>query len=92
MIEMEELTPEALEVIEKTRRLTRNLAEKVISFGVEPIDPLIGIAYALHDLSTKLTGNPVSAVEWQRSCLDLFERQHLQGVPYGTHPTTYGNA
>ena len=92
MSELEGAPSEAIAAIESARRLTRKLAEQVISHGVEPIDVLIGIAMGLHDLSTKMAGNPVGAVEWQRSCLDLFERQHLQGGPYGTHPTTYGNA
>ena len=66
-------------VIETTRNLTRTLIAKLAAKGAEPADATIGLAYALHDAASELTGNPVEAVEWMRNATDLMEQQLMGG-------------
>lgn len=76
---LEPIPPAAAETIEKTRKLVSKLAGKIAEQNVEVIDVLVGIAYALHDLATAAIGDPFAAIEWHRSAVDLFERQHMEG-------------
>lgn len=78
-MDLEPIPPAAAETIEKTRRLVRSLAGKIAGHGVAEIDVLVGIAYGLHDLATDAIGHPMGAIEWQRSAVDLFERQIMRG-------------
>ncbi len=66
-------------IIETTRRLTRSLIAKLAAEGVEPADATIGLAYALHDAATELTGDAVQAVEWMRTASDMMENQLMGG-------------
>lgn len=77
-MEFDDTSPAAIEAIERTRKLTRDLAAKVTEHGVEPIDAAIGIAFGLHDFGLQLMGHPAAMVEWLRSACDLFERGHLE--------------
>lgn len=75
----EGIPAEAVEAIERTRQLVRGLASRLGGHGLQPIDIALGIAYALHDVACEVTGHPIEAVEWQRNCIDTFERQHMTG-------------
>ncbi|QNE05416.1 hypothetical protein [Croceicoccus marinus] len=76
---MHEVTEAEAAIIETTRRLTRKLMAQVTTRGVTPADATIGLAYALHDAATELTGDPISAVEWMRTAADLMDRQMMGG-------------
>lgn len=78
-MELEPIPDAAATVIESTRKLTRELALQIASRGKLEVDILVGIAYGLHDLAVSSFGDAPAAIEWQRTALDLFERQHLQG-------------
>lgn len=78
-MELEPIPAEAADAIERTRRLTVKLGGEVTARGVEPVDSVLGVAYGLHDLALQLHGNPVAAIEWLRTTIDLFERGHLTG-------------
>lgn len=82
MDRLEEIPPEAAEAIERTRKLVRDLSKRINGHGVPAVDIALGVAYGLHDLACDLHGNAIGAIEWQRSCIDLFERGHLTGGIY----------
>lgn len=78
-MELEPIPPEAAEAIERVRGLVRRLAEQVATYGIEPIDIVLGVGYGLHDLAIGVTGSPIAAIEWQRTFIDLAERGHITG-------------
>jgi hypothetical protein len=65
-------------VIDMATRLTTKLQHQLATHGVEPIDALLGTMASAHAVAARLHGdNPVAAVEWMRSVLDVIERQAL---------------
>lgn len=76
---MQPITDAEAAIIETTRNLTRTLIAKLAAQGVEPADATIGLAYALHDAASELTGDPVEAIEWMRAATDLMENQLMGG-------------
>lgn len=86
-MDLEPVPGPVAEVIEETRALTREMAARIASHGLVDADILIGIAYGLNDLAIVVVGDPAGAIEWQRSALDLFERNYL-GRHHGPPPQT----
>ena len=82
-----EISDAEVEVIELTRRLARALTAQVLARGVARPDALIGLAYALHDGATDMTGSRTEAVEWIRTAADLMERQLME--PADGKPKTH---
>jgi phage gp45-like len=77
---MKPITETEERIIEMTRKLTRSLITQVADRGVLPVDATIGLAYALHDAATELTGDPIQAIEWMRNATDTMEAQLMGGV------------
>ena len=78
-MELDPIPPEAAAAIEAVRRLTRSLADKSSEHSKgDRVDVLLGIAYGLNDLACDMVGHPIGAIEWLRTCVDLFERQHME--------------
>lgn len=75
----DEIPQEAAEAIERVRQLVRRMAVQVEGHGIERVDVTLGVAYGLHDLASQLVGHPIGAVEWLRTCVDMFERGHMSG-------------
>lgn len=68
-------------VIGMAIRLTTKLQHQLVTRGVEPIDALLGTVASAHAVASRLHGdNPVAAIEWMRSVLDVIERQALAEV------------
>lgn len=72
------LTDGEIAMIEMTRRLARSLITRLADGGAQPTDIAIGMAYALHDAATELTGTATEAVEWMRTAADIMERSALR--------------
>ena len=64
--------------IEMSRRLARKLVAEVLARGVEPIDALIGLAYAVHDTASDVAGDSYLAINWMRDAADQMERQIME--------------
>lgn len=66
--------------IERCRSFLRKASTEISSRGVENVDVAIGAVYAAHDAAVVLhSGDQQAAIEWQRTALDLMERQLLDG-------------
>lgn len=78
-MDLEPIPAKAADVIERTRALTRRMAEQIASRGIAEADIAIGISLALHDLVAGSLGDSVAAFEWQRTAIDLQERSHMEG-------------
>lgn len=61
--------------IEMTRGIYRKAAAQCMVRGVEPVDAVIGMIYATHDVAQTLGHSPAGAIEYLRSALDVMERQ-----------------
>ena len=82
------MTTSEEQIVDATRRLVRSLKSKLVSKGVEPADAAIGLAYALHDAATDVTGDPSRAVEFIRRAADTFEVQLNREATHGK-PTAH---
>lgn len=65
-------------IIDLSRRLARKLVGKLTAQGIEPADATLGLAYALHDAASDLTGGAIPAVEWIRTFADIAERSAME--------------
>lgn len=65
-------------VIDMATRLTTKLQHQLATRGVQPIDALLGTMASAHSVASRLHGDdPVAAIEWMRSVLDVIERRLL---------------
>ncbi len=65
-------------VIDMAARLTTKLQHQMATQGVQPIDALLGTMASAHAVAARMHGdNPVAAIEWMRSVLDVIERRAL---------------
>ena len=69
----------SMQVIEFCRRFNRRMAEKQAEIGARIEDIAIGAIYSAVDLAQAHTGDPVAAIEWARTALDVMERRILSG-------------
>jgi hypothetical protein len=67
----------SIKAIELTRDLCRRAATECQAHGISLEDASVAILYAAHDMAQAFRGDPVLAIEWMRTGLDLMERQLL---------------
>ena len=72
---MQPITDAETQIIETSRKLARRLLAKLEMEGVQPADATIGLAYALHDAATDLTGDPVAGLGWIRTAIETMAVQ-----------------
>ena len=63
--------------IEMTRGIYRKAAAQCIVRGIQPVDAVIGMIYATHDVAQTIGHSPAGAIEYLRNALDVMERQVL---------------
>jgi hypothetical protein len=72
----DEMTDETA-AIEMTRGIYRKAAAQCIVRGIQPVDAVIGMIYATHDVAQTIGHSPAGAIEYLRNALDVMERQVL---------------
>lgn len=84
-MKLQPMQPEDAVPIAKTRDLVCKLGHELAARDVHEDHILTGIVYGLQVLACASLGSPEAAIEWQRTALDLFERQHMGGGNAETH-------
>lgn len=72
----EELSVRAIEIC---RNLNRRAANECAKQGISPEDVGIAAIYSAFDIASEIRGDPILAIEWMRTGIDLMERQLMQG-------------
>ena len=72
---MQQITDAEEQIIEKSRTLARRLVAQLEAKGVQPADATIGLAYALHDAASELTGSHSGGLDWMRQAIAVMANQ-----------------
>lgn len=66
-------------VIDFCRHMNRRMAEEQERIGARRDDIAIGAIYSAVDIQQSNLGNPIAAIEWARTALDVMENNLLSG-------------
>lgn len=70
----------SVQAIEICRNLNRRAANECAKHGISPEDINIAALHSAFDIAEKVKGDPILAIEWMRTGIDLLERQLLEGT------------
>lgn len=65
----------SMSAIDLCRNINRMAANQFAERGVSPEDIALAAMFSAFDISERVAGPGIAAVEWLRTCLDLIEAQ-----------------
>lgn len=69
----------SMKAIDICRNLNRRAANECAKHGISPEDIGIAALYSAFDIAEEVKRDPVLAIEWLRTGIDLMERQIMEG-------------
>jgi hypothetical protein len=69
----------SIRAIEICRNLNRRAANECAKHGISTEEVGIAAIYSAFDIAAEVKGNPILAIEWMRTGIDMLERQLMGG-------------